>query len=131
MPPVSSDSVPIWLSKLRASATLTPFDRIVALLWSIWKTHNNAIFRNEPPQSVVTLFRATKASAINSHNPSNHQTHPRLSPTQSSWLGSLGRSRRKDSSKLILMDPNLHNTQQEVMLFAIGQDTLFKQEHLI
>ena len=35
MPPVSSDSVQIWLSKLRASATLAQFDRIVALLWSI------------------------------------------------------------------------------------------------
>jgi len=63
MPPVSSDSVQIWLSKLRAPTTLAPLGRIVALLWSIWKTRNSAVFRNELPQSVATLIRAKTASA--------------------------------------------------------------------
>ena len=35
IPLASSDNVPIWLAKLRKTATLAQFDRIVALLWSI------------------------------------------------------------------------------------------------
>ena len=58
-----SDTVPIWLTKLRQTATLTRFDRIVALLWSIWKTRNSTVFRNEIPHAAVTLIRAKKASA--------------------------------------------------------------------
>jgi len=63
MPSVSSDNVQIWLSKLRAYAPLALFDRKVALLWSIWKTRNSVVFRNELPQLVVTLIKAKKASA--------------------------------------------------------------------
>jgi len=55
--------VPIWLAKLRKTATLAQFERIVALLWSIWKTRNSTVFRNELPQAVVTLIRLKKASA--------------------------------------------------------------------
>ena len=58
-----SDTVSTWLTKLRQSSTLTRFDRIVALLWSIWKTRNSVVFRNEVPHAVVTLIRAKKASA--------------------------------------------------------------------
>jgi len=53
MPPVPAESVQIWLSKLRASISRGPFDRVVALLWSIWKTHNSAVFQHEFPQPVV------------------------------------------------------------------------------
>jgi len=35
MPPVSSDSIQRWLSNLRANIGRVPFERIVALLWSI------------------------------------------------------------------------------------------------
>ena len=52
-----------WLSKLRTSTSPIPFDRVVALLWSIWKTRNSIVFCNELPQPIVTLIRAKKASA--------------------------------------------------------------------
>ena len=51
------------VGQAKKKATLAQFDRIVALLWSIWKTHNSIVFRNELPQAVVTLIRAKKASA--------------------------------------------------------------------
>jgi len=50
MPPVSSDSVQSWLSKLLVTIGRVPFDRLVALLWSIWKTRNSAVFQQEFPQ---------------------------------------------------------------------------------
>ena len=63
MPPVSLDRIQRWLSNLRANIGRVPFERIVALLWSIWKTPNSAVFRQEFPQPVVTLIRAKKASS--------------------------------------------------------------------
>jgi len=33
------------------------------LLWSIWKTKNNMVFRNETPSPVRTFIRAKKVSA--------------------------------------------------------------------
>lgn len=38
-------------------------DRIVPLLWSIWKTRNQKVFRNETSSPLITLIRAKKASA--------------------------------------------------------------------
>ena len=38
-------------------------DRVVALLWSIWKTQNGTVFRNELPNSSLTLIRAKQANA--------------------------------------------------------------------
>ena len=38
-----------WLSNLQTSSTLIPTDRMVALLWSIWKTRNNKAFRDKLP----------------------------------------------------------------------------------
>ena len=38
-------------------------DRLVALLWSIWKSRNIAVFCNEKLPPVITLIRAKKASA--------------------------------------------------------------------
>ena len=57
------DNLQSWLSKLRTSSSPVPLDRVVALLWSIWKTRNTAAFCNERIPPVVTLIRAKKASA--------------------------------------------------------------------
>ena len=49
MPSDSFGSVQNWLSNLRTSTPLVALDRIVALLWSTWKTRNSKVFRNEIP----------------------------------------------------------------------------------
>ena len=38
-------------------------DRVIALLWSIWKMQNGTVFQNEMPNPGLTLIRAKKASA--------------------------------------------------------------------
>jgi len=38
-------------------------DRVIALLWSIWKTRNGIVFQNETPNLGLTLIRAKQASA--------------------------------------------------------------------
>jgi len=47
---------------LRHSNPPTKVDKIVTLLWSIWKTRNSKIFRNEISNRVITLLRAKGVS---------------------------------------------------------------------
>jgi len=37
-------------------------DRVVAILWSIWKTRNSVVFRNENSNQGITLIRTENAS---------------------------------------------------------------------
>jgi len=63
---ISSDphqSVQNWLASLRLYNLLLKLDRIVSLFWSIRKTRNNTIFRNESSNPVITLLRTKRASA--------------------------------------------------------------------
>ena len=80
------DTIQYWLSKLRLSSSPVQLDRVVALLWSIWKSRNNVVFCNERLPLAVPLIRAKKASAewrirhklTHSFQPSLHPapTHP-------------------------------------------------------
>ena len=56
-------SVQDWLATLRLSTHLFKMDRLVSLLWSIWKSRNNAVFRKESSNPVITLIRAKRACA--------------------------------------------------------------------
>jgi len=47
-----------WLSIIKSSMPSTKMDRIITLLWSIWKTRNNKIFRNETSSPGLSLLRA-------------------------------------------------------------------------
>jgi len=51
------------LSTTRNASPKINMDRVVALLWSIWKTRNGTVFRNETPNPGLTLTRAKQASA--------------------------------------------------------------------
>ena len=50
-----------WITSIR-QPNRRILDRVVAFLWSLWKTRNNKIFRNETPNVVIMLLRAKKAS---------------------------------------------------------------------
>jgi len=80
------DVLPYWLSKLRLSSTPVPLDRALALLWSIWKSRNNAVFCNERLPPVGTLIRAKKASVewrIKHKLTHSFQPSPHPAPTPS------------------------------------------------
>ena len=63
-PPQSSiPIVPRWLAGLHSSCSRMSLERTVSLLWSIWKTRNNSVFRSEPCDPITTLLRAKRASA--------------------------------------------------------------------
>ena len=47
----------------RTAGPKVDMNRVVALLWSIWKTQNGTVFRNETPNSRIILIRAKKTSA--------------------------------------------------------------------
>jgi len=51
------------LSDTRAASLAVKIDRLVALIWSIWKTRNNIVFCSETPYLGITLTRAKKATA--------------------------------------------------------------------
>jgi len=67
--------------------------RIVALIWSIWKTRNNEIFRNETSNPELFLLCAKRASAewrirqklFQIYNPSSH-TPSTSRHKQSRWI---------------------------------------------
>jgi len=82
------DSVQNWLSNLRTSTPLIPLDRVIVLLWNIWKARNNKVFRNEVSNPVAILIRAKKASvewrirykltqSIHSLHPHSSTTNPK------------------------------------------------------
>lgn len=51
------------LSSAGATIPATRIDRVVSLIWSIWKIRNNMVFRSETPIPENTLIRAKKANA--------------------------------------------------------------------
>ena len=80
------DTLQSWLAKLRNSPTPVPLDRVVALLWSVWKSRNDVVFCNETLSPVVTLIRAKKTSAewrIRHKLTNSIQPSPHLGPSPS------------------------------------------------
>ena len=62
--PVSSQlNLEDWLSRLKRLRPNVKMDRVVALLWSIWKTRNGKVFRNEPSSPGLSLLCAKRVSA--------------------------------------------------------------------
>ena len=96
---------------IQTSTTLIAMDRVVALFWSIWKTRNNKVFRDELPPPMITLIRAKKVSAEwrIRHKFTTHSIHHSTNiqpPGVRRHAGSLRGSCRKGTLKLFLMDPN-------------------------
>ena len=54
------------LQRLSSARTTTPairIDRVVSLIWSIWKIRNNMVFRSETPIPENTLIRVKKVNS--------------------------------------------------------------------
>lgn len=84
---------PPWLSHLRHSLPSHQMARLVALLWSLWKTRNSIVFRNETSTPGMSLLRAKRASAewrirnklsLPYHPPLPH--HSPRSRSHSKWI---------------------------------------------
>jgi len=73
------------LSSTRNATSATKIQRVVVLLWSIWKIRNSMVFCNETPISGSTLIRAKKVSAewCIRHKSHNHFIHKTQTNQQS------------------------------------------------
>jgi len=60
--PFTQNNIPKWLTEAKIALPSIKMDRIIALLWSKWKTRNSVEFRNESSNPGITLIRANKGS---------------------------------------------------------------------
>ena len=111
-------------------------DRIVVLLWSIWKIRNNKIFRNETSSPRLSLLRAKQASAewrirhklFQIYNPSPH-TYSNSRSKQSRWISwskPLG-----GFIKINFDESKNSQAQQEVLSYVTGEEGFCRLLHSI